>query len=241
MSDPETYYCTECKHSHKYSSKIGKAHLDYADVEPEKVAELFILEPAEITVKPAADSNKTEAEAHVSQPPGDTVKPQPKGELSSESVDKNPMHGYSDPGVPPGSGGPTEQEIERWITEDPKFATLMAVNLELSNKLKEVIDHQSRAQYIQPQHMQTASAPVSGFAGSAQQFFNDGGFEKLYELGKSLLGGEKKEDETTSLVRMVVDEINLREETSKRVRARAIAGYITGDYEIDVKVPEDKK
>ena len=210
MSDPESYYCTECKHSHKYSSKIGKAHLDYADVEP-----------AEITVKPAADSNKTEAEAHVSQPPGDTVKPQPKGDVEI-------------------SGGPTEQEIERWITEDPKFATLMAVNLELSNKLKEVIDHQSRAQYIQPQHMQTASAPVSGFAGSAQQFFNDGGFEKLYELGKSLLGGEKKEDETISLVRMVVDEINLREETSKRERARAIAGYITGDYELDVMVPKDE-
>ena len=231
MSDPETYYCTECKHSHKYSSKIGKAHLDYADVEP-----------AEITVKPAADSNKTEAEAHVSQPPGDTVKPQPKGAIGELKDSGTSLEGpdLSD-SVGPGSGGPTEQEIERWITEDPKFATLMAVNLELSNKLKEVIDHQSRAQYIQPQHMQTASAPVSGFAGSAQQFFNDGGFEKLYELGKSLLGGEKKEDETTSLVRMVVDEINLREETSKRERARAIAGYITGDYEIDVKVPEDKK
>jgi len=230
MSDPESYYCTECKHSHKYSSKIGKAHLDYADVEP-----------AEITVKPAADSNKTVAEAHVSQPPGDTVKPQPKGE-------KVVMHPDSNEGTPvlmskdqsPGSGGPTEQEIERWITEDPKFATLMAVNLELSNKLKEVIDHQSRAQYTQPQH--TAPDPpnpvLQQAGGLLERLIEGGALEKA--IG-GLLGGEKKEDETTSLVRMVVDEINLREETSKRERARAIAGYITGDYEIDVKVPEDKK
>ena len=239
MSDPESYYCTECKHSHKYSSKIGKAHLDYADVEPEKVAELFILEPAEITVKPAADSNKTEAEAHVSQPPGDTVKPQPKGDVEI-LIAKEPDQLTGPETDSPGNGGPTEQEIERWITEDPKFATLMAVNLELSNKLKEVIDHQSRAQYTQPQHTAPDPPnPVLQQAGGLLERLIEGGV--LEKAIGGLLGGEKKEDETTSLVRMVVDEINLREETSKRERARAIAGYITGDYEIDVKVPEDKK
>lgn len=196
-----TYWCPECKRNHKFTSEIGKAHLEHKIVEPG---------PEEVSSDHIGDVVKANS---LGSPDGDAGQGMP--ETFSEP---SPAPAIPSPeGIEEGGAPPTVEEM--FVHTMQQITTLSANDQVLSQR----IENMEKVMYEATQPPGEASDAWEGWSfDSIPDWLHDPLTNLMGDIGaaaRGFAGGTPAQTEDEQVVRAAIT--IMREKASERIASRA--------------------